>query len=158
MSNEDLKWMRAALAQAREAYERGDWPTGAVLVRDGQLLASGQNRQNTRRNFTLHAETEAIHQAFEAHGPDAVQGATLYSTMEPCPMCAGTLRVGGVGRLVLGLRYARLHRPDIGEYSIESFCRLTAYKLILEDGLLEDECLELNRLWGKFKIVAPSGE
>ena len=69
-TDDDLRWMSLALRESREAHARGDWPTGAVLVKDGQLLASGQNRQNSRGDVTVHAETDALRAAFAEHGPD----------------------------------------------------------------------------------------
>lgn len=151
-SEDDGRWMQLALAEAREAYARGDWPTGAVLVKDGRLLGRGQNRQVTRGDVTAHAEPEALRDAFAQHGPEAAQGATLYCTMEPCPMCAGALKLGGVGTLVLGLRHARLRRADLGDYGIEAFCRLTGFELALRDGVCEDEYLALRLRWGGDRV------
>ena len=145
---EDLHWMQAALAQAQAAHARGDWPTGAVIVKAGALLATGQNQQNTQRNPTLHAETAAIDAAVAQHGAQLLRGATLYCTMEPCPMCAGALQLAGVSRLVLALRHQRLKRTDLGRYSIEAFCALTGYELSLTHGVLEEQYLTLRLLWG----------
>ncbi|MFT4266723.1 MAG: nucleoside deaminase [Xenophilus sp.] len=143
----DVLWMRAALAEALDAHARGDWPTGAVLVKEGHVLAHGQNRQNTRGDPTAHAETDALQAAFRAHGPQAAQGATLYCTMEPCPMCAGALRLVGVRTLVVGLRHARLRRVDLGAYRLEDFCAMTGYDLELRDGVLEEDYLALRLRW-----------
>ena len=118
--------MKLALHHAEDAFARGDWPVAAVLVRDGAVLGIGQNRQNTESDVTWHAEFEAMRTATRQHGADRVTGSTVYSTMEPCPMCAGAMKVAGIARLVLGLRHATLRRTDLGEYSIETFCRLTA--------------------------------
>ena len=151
-NEDDVRWMLLALAEAREACARGDWPTGAVLVKDGRLLGRGQNRQVTRGDVTAHAEPEALRDAFAQHGPEAAQGATLYCTMEPCPMCAGALKLGGVRTLVLGLRHARLRRADLGDYGIEAFCRLTGFELALRDGVCEDEYLALRLRWGGDRV------
>jgi len=153
--DDDLHWMGLALAQAREAHARGDWPTGAVLVSEHRLLASGQNRQNSRGDITEHAECDALRRAFAAHGPEAARGTTLYSTMEPCPMCAGALQLAGVKRLVLALRHARLGRTDLGRYSIEAFCAMAGFDLELRQGVLEDDYLALRLRWGRDR-VAPS--
>lgn len=149
MTDED--YMKAALAQAEEAFARGDWPVGAVLVDParGRVLAHGQNRQVTRQDITVHAETDAIRTAQLAHGLPALQGTTLYCTMEPCPLCAWTLRLAGVRRLVLGLRHADLGRTDLGCYSIEAFNTLVGFdSLQLDTGVLTAECLALRRRWG----------
>lgn len=144
----DEHWMRLALNEAQEAYARGDWPTGAVLVQGEQLLARGQNRQVSQGDPTLHAEPDALRQAFAAHGPAAAQGATLYCTMEPCPMCAGALQLAGVATLVLALRHATLRRSDLGDYSVERFCALTGHAMALRDGVLEADYLALRLRWG----------
>jgi tRNA(adenine34) deaminase len=144
----DEHWMRLALNEAEDAYARGDWPTGAVLVQGGELLGRGQNRQVSQGDPTLHAEPDALRQAFAAHGPAAAQGATLYCTMEPCPMCAGALKLAGVSTLVLALRHATLRRSDLGDYSIERFCTLTGHAMALRDGVLEADYLALRLRWG----------
>lgn len=152
---EDTRWMRVALDEAVQAFERGDWPTGAVLVKDGKLLARGQNRQNTRSDPTAHAETDVLQTAFAAHGADAAKGATLYCTMEPCPMCAGALKLAGVRTLVLALRHATLRRTDLGRYSVEAFCAMTGCELELRQGVLEADYLALRLRWGR-DPVAPA--
>ncbi len=152
---EDLGWMQVALDASIEAFERGDWPTGAALVRDGRLLATGQNRQETLRDVTVHAEVDAIRAALAAHGPGATVGATLYCTMEPCPMCAGALKLAGVSRLVLALRHRTLRRTDLGRYDIESFCAMTGWHPSLTEGVLGQEYLALRRRWGRDAVAPP---
>jgi tRNA(adenine34) deaminase len=148
----DQDYMDLALRQAEEAFGRGDWPVGSVIVRDGVVLASGQNRQNTEGDVTIHGELDAIRAAFRAHGPAQVAGATLYTTMEPCPMCAWALRLAGIRRLVLGTRHATLRRTDMGRYSVESFCQLVGYDLELTTGVREEACTALRRRWGKDQV------
>ena len=145
----DCHWMRLALEASQQAYDRGDWPTGAALVRDGRLLAIGQNRQVTLGDFTVHAETDAIRRALASGGPSATQGATLYCTMEPCPMCAGALKLAGVTRIVLALRHATLRRTDLGSYAMEPFFAMTNWTPELRSGVLEDEYLSLRKRWGR---------
>ena len=145
----DADYMDAALREAEEAFRRGDWPVGSLLVRDGAVLATGQNRQNTERDVTWHAEFEAIGRAMREHGAVALAGATVYATMEPCPMCAGAMKLAGIARLVLGTRHAALRRTDLGDYSIETFCRMAGYALALTTGVREAECTALRRRWGK---------
>jgi tRNA(adenine34) deaminase len=90
MSDED--YMDLALREAQEAFACGDWPVGSVVVRDGLVLATGRNRQNTERDVTWHAEFDAMRHATRAHGAEQLAGATVDSTMEPCPMCAAPSR------------------------------------------------------------------
>lgn len=153
MTDDDEHWMRLALAEAQAAYARGDWPTGAVVVKDGRLLACGQNRQVSTGDLLLHAEPDAIRNAVATHGADAVRGATLVCTMEPCPMCAGALKQAGIARLVLALRHARLRRTDVGSYTVEAFCALTGHPMALRDGVLEGEYLALRLRWGRDAVA-----
>ena len=148
----DADYMDRALREAEEAFARGDWPVGSVLVRDGVVLATGQNRQTTERDVTRHAEFDAMSRAIREHGVESLVGATVYSTMEPCPMCSGAMKLAGIARLVLGTRHATLQRTDLGTYSVESFCQLTGYDLALTTGVREAECTALRRRWGKDSV------
>lgn len=144
--------MDLALAAGEEAMARGDWPTGSVIVLDGKTVASGQNRQNTLNDITVHAETDALRAAFSSLRTTHLAGATLYTTMEPCPMCAEAMRMANVGRLVLGLRHADLRRTDLGAYSIEAYCRMLAWPLDIVTGVRHAECLALRKRWGRDKV------
>lgn len=152
MDDDDV-WMAQALAQAEEAFARGDWPTGAVVVRDGQLLGLGQNRQVSQGDLLWHAEPDAIRQALARHGAGATQGATLYCTMEPCPMCAGALKLAGISRLVLALRHATLRRVDLGDYTVERLCALAGHTMTVTEGVLLEPCLALRRRWGQDRVA-----
>jgi tRNA(adenine34) deaminase len=147
MTHDD--YMDLALAEAGDAFARGDWPVGALLVRDGQVLARGQNRQVTQRDATVHAETDALRRAFATHGTTDFAGATLYATMEPCPMCAYAARQAGVTTLVLGARHRDLNRTDLGTYAVEPFYALIGYPMQLVTGVRHAECLALRRQWGR---------
>ena len=68
-------------------------------------------------------------------------------------MCAGAMRLAGIRRLVLGARHAALRRTDMGDYSVEVFCRLIVFDLALVTGVREAECLELRRRWGKDQVL-----
>ena len=144
--------MDHALRLAQEAFDRGDWPVASVIVRDDSVIASGQNRQNTRGDLTVHAETDALRNAFASLKSTDLSGATLYSTMEPCPMCAEAMRMAGIARLVLGLRHADLKRIDLGSYSIEAFCKMMAWPLDIVNGVRHAECGEIRRRWARDKV------
>lgn len=144
--------MDHALRLAQEAFDRGDWPVASVIVRDGRVLATGQNRQNTLKDITVHAETDTLRNAFAALSSTDLSGATLYSTMEPCPMCAEAMRMARVSRLVLGLRHADLNRIDLGTYSVEAFCRMLAWPLDIVTGVRHAECGEIRRRWAGDKV------
>ena len=145
--------MDHALRLAQEAFDRGDWPVASVIVREGNVLATGQNRQNTRNDITIHAETDGLRNAFAALKVTDLAGATLYSTMEPCPMCAEAMRMAKVSTLVLGLRHADLNRIDLGTYSVEAFCRMMGWQLEIVTGVRHAECGEIRRRWAKDQVL-----
>ena len=98
--------MRLALAQALAAGAAGEVPVGAVLVKDGAVLAAGRNRMKERADPRLHAETDcldaAVRAGLTAAGPEAFAGMTLYVTLEPCAQCAGAMVLARVPRVVFG--------------------------------------------------------
>ena len=94
--------MQAALAEARAAAARGEVPVGAVIVRDGQVLAAEGNRTRALNDPTAHAEILAIRAACALTGQERLPGATLYVTLEPCPMCAGAIAAARIARLCYG--------------------------------------------------------
>src|SRR5713226_7678040 len=101
-SASDVEWMRRALALARQAEQAGEVPVGAVVVRDGELIGEGWNRPIGTHDPTAHAEIVALRKAAELTSNYRLTGATLYVTLEPCPMCAGALVAARVSRLVFG--------------------------------------------------------
>jgi tRNA(adenine34) deaminase len=145
------KYMALALGAGEEAMARGDWPTGSVVVLDEKVAGSGQNRQVSLNDITSHAETNALRSAFKELNTTDLAGATVYTSMEPCPMCAEAMRMARVTRLVLGLRHADLKRTDLGTYSIEAYCKMLAWPLEIVTGVRHAECLELRKRWGRDK-------
>ena len=101
--------MRAALLEARRAYKAEEVPVGAVVVRDGKILARGRNRIRGRRDPTAHAEILALRAAGEKLKRERLTEAVLYTTLEPCAMCAGALVLARVKRVVFGA-----HDPKAG--------------------------------------------
>jgi tRNA(adenine34) deaminase len=99
---DDVAAMRLALEEAGAAFHEDEVPVGAVLVAGDRVLARGHNRVEHGGDPTAHAEVVALRAAAEAHGRDALRDATLYVTMEPCPMCAGALVLARVARVVFG--------------------------------------------------------
>lgn len=98
----DLRFMDAALDLARRAADAGDVPVGAVVVQDGRILGVGGNRREIDADPSGHAEIVALRDAGRSVGRWRVDGATLYVTLEPCPMCAGAIVGARVARLVYG--------------------------------------------------------
>jgi tRNA(adenine34) deaminase len=105
MAASDDDWMGEALAEADVATTHGDVPIGCVIVaEDGHELARAHNRREVDADPTAHAELIALRAAAASIGHWRVEGATVYSTLEPCPMCAGALVNARIARLVYGAR------------------------------------------------------
>ena len=101
---DDQRWMRRALALAAEGASAGEVPVGAVVVREGVVLGEGYNRPIADADPSAHAEMVALRMAARVAGNYRLTGATLYVTMEPCPMCAGAIVHARVARVVFGAR------------------------------------------------------
>ena len=99
--------MRAALAEARKAYEQNEVPIGCVIVRGGEVIARGYNERNTSKNALHHAEITAINAACGVVGDWRLDDCTLYVTIEPCPMCAGAIVQARIPTVVFGARNAK---------------------------------------------------
>lgn len=137
----DDDFMRHALELASRAADEGNMGCGAVLVRDGAVIGVGRNTVVATGDPTDHAETMAVRDAARAGRP--IAGATLYTTMEPCPMCLWASVVAGVSRIVVGCRHAQLQagvRTDLADYTTEALLRLTGRQVALSFGVLAKEC------------------
>jgi tRNA(adenine34) deaminase len=141
-------FMRQALALGEAAGTEGDLGIGCVIVRDGVVIGRGRNRMNTQRNPMVHAETDAIADALKALGTADLSGSTLYTTMEPCPMCAGAMMNAGIGHWVMGGRLKAVGRV-IGRYSVESFVDFVAADVKVTTGILAAECEALRNRFFK---------
>ncbi|NDJ79098.1 MAG: nucleoside deaminase [Chloroflexi bacterium] len=97
---DDIIWMRLALEEARLALDHDDVPIGAVVVREGEVIARAHNRREIDGDPTAHAELLAIRQAATVIGHWRLEGVTLYCTLEPCAMCAGGMVLARLPRLV----------------------------------------------------------
>ncbi len=109
-SPEDRDRIREVIQIAKNARECGNRPCGAFLVAaDGTTLAIGENSQITDKQILAHAEMNLLHEAVQRFSSDVLAASTLYTSAEPCAMCAGAIFWSGIGRLVFGLRGERLH-------------------------------------------------
>ena len=99
---DDSDFMQLALDQARSAAEADEVPVGAILVKDGQILARGNNRTIRDCDPTAHAEIVALREAARAAENYRLMGTTLYVTIEPCAMCAGAIIQARIARVVYG--------------------------------------------------------
>lgn len=143
----DERFMDVALAHSEAALARGDCPVAAIIVIDDAVVGVGSNRVATGGDPTAHAEVEAIRDACAKLRTSRLAGATLYSAMEPCPMCCWAIREAGIGRVVLGARHAGMRRIDYGHYSVEKLLALTGATLELVTGVRVRECEALRRRW-----------
>ena len=123
----DAIYLRQAIALSWRARERGNRPFGAVIVgRDGQILAEASNANGETGDSTAHAETSAVRAASQVYGREGLAGSTLYSSGEPCVMCAGAIFWGNIDRVVFGIDAERLRafRGDLpDQVDLRMSCR-----------------------------------
>ncbi len=144
-SEEDLRFMKAALSQAKKSLALGEVPIGCVIVYEGRIIARGYNRRNTDKCTLSHAEITAIRRASKVLGDWRLEGCTLYVTLEPCQMCAGAIVQARMDRVVVGAPSPKsgcggtllniLQNPDFN------------HQVILEDGVLQPQCTEILQLF-----------
>lgn len=134
------KFMDRALTLAREAAKAGEIPVGAVIVRNGEIIAEGKNTREEKRNALCHAEIEAISKACEALGDWRLSDCTLYVTLEPCPMCTGAIINARIGEVVFGAY-------DLSMGCMDSVINLCDYPLgskpQIYGGIREEECKKI---------------
>ncbi len=133
--------MREALALAREADEADEVPVGAVVVHGGRVVGRGANRQIRDADPTAHAEIVALREAAREVGDHRLRDATVYTTLEPCAMCAGALVTARIARLVFGSRDLRFGAVRSKFRIADS--ELLNHRLEIEEGVLAVECLDL---------------
>lgn len=139
----DERFMRLALAEARAALEHGDVPVGAVIVRDGEVIARAHNQRELLKDPTAHAEIIAITQAGAALEAWRLTGCAAYVTLEPCVMCAGALTQARVARLVYGATDPKAGACE-SLYDIPRDCRLN-HRIAVTPGVLAEECAGILR-------------
>lgn len=138
MTTDHVTFMSLAIDEAKRAAQRGDYAVGTVIVKGGEVVARGANLVNTTHDLTDHAEMVAIRRACQQLSLLDFTGFTLYTTFEPCPMCAGAILWGNFNQLVLGSRYATFklrHR-----YRVEQLRDMVGSPLEIIGGILEAEC------------------
>jgi len=134
-----IEFMRAALAEAREAKKEGEVPVGAVIVSaNGELLAKAHNKTVSQNDPTAHAEILAVRRAARKLGNYRLLDTTFYVTIEPCIMCIGALIQARVRHLIYGAKDPKGGAVD-SLYNIPADHRLN-HKVEISSGLLEEEC------------------
>ncbi len=133
-----IYYMKEALKEAKKAYELGEVPVGAVIVKNNQIIARSHNMRETTQDATHHAEIIAINKACDKLNSWRLTDCILYVTLEPCLMCAGALVLSRIKKVVFGA-----YDPKFGSVaSITNVLDIKKYnhQVLYEGGILEEEC------------------
>ena len=130
--------MQIALEEAKKAFDEGEVPVGALIVKDHIILAQSHNYRETLNDSTAHAEMLAIREASRASGSWRLNDATIYVTMEPCPMCAGAMVQARIKRLVYGAKDPKAGAVE-SLYNIVQDKRLN-HRMEVTPGIMAEEC------------------
>ncbi len=154
--HDDSHWMELALEQAHIAVAEGEVPVGALVIKDGQIVGRGHNRNLQQNDPTAHAEVMAMREAASKLGNHRLPGCTLYATIEPCAMCAGAMVHARLSRLVFGA-----FDPKAGAagsvLEVLNHPRLN-HKLEITPGVLAEECSAiLKRFFAERRGAAAEG-
>lgn len=137
---DDIFYMKQAIKRARAAYKELETPVGAVIVKDGVVIATGRNFRENKKNALMHAELVAINRACKKLGSWRLTGCDLYVTLEPCAMCAGAIINARINRVVFGAY-------DSKSGSFGSLVNLAEYpynhKPQIVGGVMADTCAAL---------------
>ncbi len=129
--------MKRAIELAFEAFADGEVPVGAVIVKNGEIIAEGRNMREKKQNALSHAEIEAINNACKKIGSWRLDGCEMYVTLEPCPMCTGAIINARIKTLIFGAYDSRMGSID----SIVNLCDLPYnHKVEVYGGIMEDDC------------------
>jgi tRNA(adenine34) deaminase len=135
-SDKDIYYMREALKLAHDAYNSNEVPVGAILVLNDRIISKSGNMVETLKDSTAHAEMIAITSALSAYDSKTMLGATLYVTLEPCPMCASAMNHSNIRRLVYG---AEDLKGGFSKYTPS----LLHPKCQVISGIMKEECSEI---------------
>lgn len=137
----DIKYMKAAITQAKKAYKLGEVPIGCVIVYEGKIIGRGYNRRNTDKTTLAHAEITAIRKASKVIGDWRLEGCKLYVTLEPCQMCAGAIVQARIPEVIMAAESPKagcggtvldiLNNPDFN------------HQVNVKRGVLKEECSAL---------------
>jgi tRNA(Arg) A34 adenosine deaminase TadA len=153
MIMDDVALMREAIALSSAAVAKGNEPFGALLARDGEIVLRAENTIYTAHDVTNHAETNLVQLAVAQYDTEFLRGCTLYTSTEPCAMCAGAIFWSGVGRVVFGCSEKRLGEI-VGGGGLDVPCREIfargSHPVEVSGPLLEDEAAAVHLgYWGK---------
>lgn len=163
MTDDHNQFMKLALEEARTGMKAGDRPFGSVVVRDGKVVGRGRNLVASTLDPTAHAEVQAIRNAAANLKAARLEGCTLYTSCEPCPMCCGATFYAGIDTLVIGTRITTIDRLTKGlyslrDYSVERLVELTGLKLKVVRDVMSEECDAMYREWPGWNSYPMGGE
>lgn len=148
MALDHVHYMDLAIGLSRDASLRGDRPLGSLLVSaEGEVIAQGGNEVYTAFDPTAHGEIVVIRSATRRLRTLDLSGCTLYTAMEPCPMCCWAILEAKVSRLVIGGRHAGIGRTDLGRYAVETMLEFTGRQLEIVTGVRTAECESMRLAW-----------
>ena len=139
--NEDEKWMQIAIQEAVKAEQMGEVPVGAILVKDGFLIAKAHNQPISKNDPTAHAEIQLLRTAGNTLKNYRLTGTSLYVTLEPCAMCLGAIMHARVDRLIFGAYDPKTGVCGSSENFMEASC--FNHKITIASGVLENESKQL---------------
>ena len=139
----DIKFMEAALIEAKKAFDKGETPVGAVIVKDGKIISKGYNRRESKKNALMHAEITAIDKACKKLGGWRLCGCDIYVSLEPCPMCAGAIIQSRIENVFFGA-----FDKKAGAFgSVCDLSELLAHKVNVSGGILEQKSSDMIKLF-----------
>lgn len=140
------QYMRLALELAQEAFDDGEVPVGAVIVRNDEIVSTGRNRREKEKNALLHAETDAINNACKKLGGWRLWNCEIYVTLEPCPMCAGAIINAHIPKVYFGA----FDQKNGSCGSITNLFEMPYnFKPECEGGILAEECSQMLKIFFK---------
>jgi guanine deaminase len=155
MTEQDF--MKAAIRKAQEGIELGQSPFGSVIVQGGRIVAATHNTVWRTTDPTAHAEINCIRAAAQGLQTIFLHGCTLYSTTEPCPMCLSAIHWAKIDRVVFGAAIADAAAAGFKELYVDAkvLAAMGKSPLIVESGLLREECADLFSQWLKSGKARP---
>lgn len=150
VTEQDREFMREAIQLANDSVRNGGGPFGAVIVKDGRIVAKGNNRVTCDNDPTAHAEVNTIRMACRKLGTFDLSGCTIYTSCEPCPMCLGAIYWAHIGRIFYGNN--RKDAASVGfddDFIYQELDKTLSERTVPIVPLLSDEALETFRLWSE---------
>lgn len=139
--DENIKFMKEALKEAKKSYQKDEIPVGAVIVKEGKIIARGHNIKETKTDPTKHAEIIAIQKASKKLQTWRLSGCTMYVTLEPCSMCAGSLIQARIDKVVIGTMDEKTGACGsvlnlLSDYKFN-------HTVQIETGIMQEECKKI---------------